>query len=351
MMSSSPLSWSLMSKLVDESFPRIPTDLTIHLVDEDILLVDDEGDWEEGFQVVREPIQVEAHRIVLALVSPVLRALLYSDQPPSSITLECSSGALAAVLDHSYGRQLEWARLTPTERDQVVSLGRQYQIVGLLEAVAVAEEDLLDGLFAVSLETSLFSEEKTTTTSPVNNSEYNNDNYSVVDVSLQKILTGKSDDVIVRVSELPSTAGSTTDSSVHQLDNSSSRKVSILLVEEDMNKEAAEDNSCTLDTDEDEDMAEAEEAMCENCNCIVCKDGEVIASTLEFGGRLGCQVAVANCVTSYWGNGYRAQRGEVTKIDSTDRVTVHWVDGSESQFNVHPTERPETDTVLCFHCC
>ena len=77
---------------------------------------------------------------------------------------------------------------------------------------------------------------------------------------------------------------------------------------------------------------------------------------------------MANCVTSYWGNGYRAQRGEVcndfivasypskktkplacarhsvfifvfqvTKIESTDRVTVQWVDGSESQFNVHPT--------------
>jgi len=348
-MSSSPLSWSLMSKLVDDTFPRIPTDLTIHLVDEEIHLVDEEGEWEEGFQVVREPIQVEAHKMVLALVSPVLRALLYSDQPPSSITLECSSGALAAVLAHIYGRQLEWARLTPTERDQVVSLGRQYQIVGLLEAVAVAEEDLLDELFAVSLETSLLSEEKTMTTSPVNNSEYNN-NYNDVDISLQKSLTGKSDDVIERVSELPSHADSTTDSSVHQLDNSSSRKVSILLVEEDINNEAAEDNSCTLDTDEDEDMAEAEEALCENCNCIACKDGEVIASTLEFGGRLGCQVAVANCVTSYWGNGYRAQRGEVTKIDSTDRVTVQWVDGSESQFNVHPTERPETDTVLCFHC-
>jgi len=214
----------------------------------------------------------------------------------------------------------------------------------------VAEEDLLDGIFAVSLETSLFSEEKTMTTSPVNNSEYNN-NYNDVDISLQKSLTGKSDDVIERVSELPSHADSSTDSSVHQLDNSSSRKVSILLVEEDINNEAAEDNSCTLDTDEDEDMVEAEEErLCENCNCIACKDGEVIASTLEFGGRLGCKVAVANCVTSYWGNGYRAQRGEVAKIDSTDRVTVQWVDGSESQFNVHPTERPETDTVLCFHC-
>jgi len=306
-----------MSKLVDNTMPRIPTDFTIHLVDEEA------GEWEEGFQVVREPVQVEAHRMVLALVSPVLHALLYNnDQPPSTITLECSSGALAAVLAHIYGRELEWARLTPTERDQVVSLGRQYQIVGLLEAAAVAEEELLDELFAVSLQTKLLSfEEEKTTTIPSD---------------------GQSDNVV------ESPTNDMTDSSV-QLDNASSRKVSISLVE-DINNEAAENNSCTLDTDEDEDMTEADEATCENCDCIACKDGEVIASTLEFGGRLGCQVAVANCVTSYWGNGYRAQRGEVTKIDSTDRVTVQWVDGSESQFNVHPTERPETDSVLCFHC-
>jgi len=328
-----------MSKLVDDTLPRIPTDFTIYLVDEE------SGEWEEGFQVVREPVQVEAHRMVLALVSPVLHSLLYkNDQSPSFITLECSSGALAAVLAHIYGRQLEWARLTPTERDQVVSLGRQYQIVGLLEAVAVAEEERLDELFTVSLQTRLLSseEEKTTTIS----------------------LADQSDNVIER---MQSPTNEKTDSSV-QLDNSSSRKVPISLTE-DLNNEAAEKNSYILDTDEDEDMTEVDEAACENCDCIACKDGEVIASTLEFGGRLGCQVgkvnlknttcfilnsnsevAVANCVTSYWGNGYRAQRGEVTKIDSTDRVTVQWVDGSESQFNVHPTERPETDSVLCFHC-
>lgn len=310
-----------MSKLIDDTLPRIPTDLTIHLVEEEA------GEWEEGFQVVREPVQVEAHRMVLALVSPVLHALLYNnDQPPSSITLECSSCALAAVLAHIYGRQLEWARLTPTERDQVVSLGRQYQIVGLLEAVAAAEEELLDELFAASLQTRLLSSEEDKTTAIP--------------------LASQSDKVIER---MQSRTNDTTDSSV-ELDNSSSRKVSISLVKDIKNNEVAENTSCTLDTNEDEDMTEADEATCENCDCIACKDGEVIASTLEFGGRLGCQVAVANCVTSYWGNGYRAQRGEVTKIDSTDRLTVQWVDGSESQFNVHPTERPETDTVLCFHC-
>ena len=146
--------------------------------------------------------------------------------------------------------------------------------MGLLEAVSVAEEDLLDGLFAVSLETSLLSSD--------NDNNYNvNDAATLQTSSLsseEKATTipsaGKSDDVIERVTEMPSPAeDSTTDSSA-QLDNSSSRKVSILLVE-DINNEAAEDNSCTLDTDEDEDMAEAEEALCENCSCIACKDGEV----------------------------------------------------------------------------
>ena len=156
----------------------------------------------------------------------------------------------------------------------MVSLARQYQITGLLEAVSAAEEDILDGLFAVSLETSLL---------PSDNDNDNNYNDATLQTSLlsseEKATTipsaGKSDDVIERVAELPSPAeDNTTDSSV-QLDNSSSRKVSILLVEEHINNEAAEDNSCTLDTDEDEDMAEAEEALCENCSCIACKDGEV----------------------------------------------------------------------------
>ena len=36
---------------MDDSLPLIPTDLTIHLVEEEM-------EEEEGFQVVREPIQV-----------------------------------------------------------------------------------------------------------------------------------------------------------------------------------------------------------------------------------------------------------------------------------------------------
>merc|ERR1711973_465435 len=114
---------------------------------------------EEGFQVVREPLQVEVHRLVLALVSPVLRILLYNHPQPPSITLACSPGALRAVLGHIYGRQMDWARLSSGERDQVAALGKQYQIEGLLETIRLAEEDLLDNLFAISLQSSLLSTE------------------------------------------------------------------------------------------------------------------------------------------------------------------------------------------------
>ena len=39
---------------MDDSLPLIPTDLTIHLVEEEM----EEEEEEEGFQVVREPLQV-----------------------------------------------------------------------------------------------------------------------------------------------------------------------------------------------------------------------------------------------------------------------------------------------------
>merc|ERR1719357_1601424 len=120
---------------------------------------EEEVEEEEGFQVVREPLQVETHRLVLALVSPVLRTLLHNHPQPPSITLACSSNVLRAVLDHVYGRQMDWARLSSGERDQVAALGKQYQIEGLLESISLAEEDYLDNLFVTSLQSSLLSTE------------------------------------------------------------------------------------------------------------------------------------------------------------------------------------------------
>jgi len=332
-MSSSSLSWSLMTKLVDDSLPLIPTDLTIHLVEEEE--VEEEED-EGGFQVVREPLQVEVHRLVLALVSPVLRTLLYNHPQPPSITLACRSGALRAVLDHVYGRQIDWARLSSGERDQVTALGKQYQIEGLLETIRLAEEDLLDSLFATSLQSSLLSTEPDI---PDNFCATSQQTSNLLSPPEEKATIAEVESRLSEESEFPA--------------NYTNNIVS------------------SVDTDQDDEMVEGEEKeekSCRDCGCLACLDGEVIASTLDFGGRLGCQaaenlnnttcfilnsiteVAVANCVTSYWGNRFRAQQGKVSKIDCLDRVTVRWVDGSESQFNVHPTDRPDTDTVLCFHC-
>jgi len=355
-----------MTKLVDDSLPLIPTDLTIHLVEED---EEDEG----GFQVVREPLQVEVHRLVLALVSPVLRTLLYNHPQPPSITLACSSGALRAVLDHVYGRQMDWARLSSGERDQVAALGKQYQIEGLLESIRLAEEDLLDNLFENYLEENYLVE------------NYLEEDYldNLFATSLQSSLLSTEPDILdnfcatsQQTSNLflsPPEKKATTaevESRVKEESEFPANYTSNIAaaMKEHITQDGHKD---TVDTDQDDEMVEGEEKeeeVCRNCGCLACLDGEVIASTLDFGGRLGCQaaenlnnttcfilnskteVAVANCVTSYWGNRFRAQQGKVSKIDCLDRVTVRWVDGSESQFNVHPTDRPDTDTVLCFHC-
>ena len=119
----------------------------------------------------------------------------------------------------------------------MVSLARQYQISGLLEAVSAAEEDILDGLFALSLETSL-----SATTIPS----------SAYDASAQSV-----------------PANNTKDS---KLDDA--REVSIVF-NEDERSDSREDNWAALDTEEDEDMVDAEKRSCGNCGCIACKDGEV----------------------------------------------------------------------------
>jgi len=336
-----------MTKLVDDSLPLIPTDLTIHLVEEDEEEEEDEG----GFQVVREPLQVEVHRLVLALVSPVLRTLLYNHPQPPSLTMACSSGALRAVLDHVYGKQMDWARLSSGERDQVAALGKQYQIEGLLETIRLAEEDLLDNLFATSLQSSLLSTEPDIL-----------DNFCATSQQTSNLFLSPPEEKAT-TAEVESRVTEESEFTANYTNN---------IVASAMKERITQDgHKDTVDTDQDDEMVEGEEKeeeSCRDCGCLACLDGEVIASTLDFGGRLGCQaaenlnnttcfilnsiteVAVANCVTSYWGNRFRAQQGKVSKIDCLDRVTVRWVDGSESQFNVHPTDRPDTDTVLCFHC-
>merc|ERR1719481_756316 len=88
--------------------------------------------------------------------------------------------------------------------------------------------------------------------------------------------------------------------------------------------------------------------MCSNCKSSPCQDGSMIVDTQDM--DIGTKVAVPNCCKSYWGEGFRSQHGKVVKIDSLNMVTVHWVDGSESQYNLYRSQHPETDSVLSFNC-
>jgi len=90
--------------------------------------------------------------------------------------------------------------------------------------------------------------------------------------------------------------------------------------------------------------------LCENCGSSPCKDGQMIVDTKELIDRNHCRVAVPNCAKNCWGDGYRAQHGEVVNIESAQTVLVRWVDGSVSQYNVYDSDHLDTDSVLCFNC-
>jgi len=350
--SAQALSWSLVSQLMDPTDPCIPpTDMTFHLEEEE----DTEEDEEEGFHLVRGAVQVPAHSLVLSLVSPVFRHMLYGDNPVSSVHLVgVSLPALRALISHIYGCQVDWTSLTTTQIQQVWQMGNQYEIVGLKEAKTEHTLELSDGEQEQQYEQALAMFD----TVSVSSTESFYDEDTVEDMENME------ENIAVEKEEKGKTLVMFDDVSVNSPGSFYDKNIETVPVEE---MEKLEENSLFEEEENYEDYEEKyEEAYesvyrdggdeeivemkCSNCDCVACRDGQVICSTLEFGGRLGCQVAVANCVRSYWGNGYRAQRGEVTKLDSPSTVTVRWVDGSESQYNVYITENPETDTVLCFHC-
>jgi len=291
---------------------------------------------EEGFQVVREPIEVGVHRLVLALVSPPLRKILYSEDNIRCLTLDgVALPALQAVLGHVYGQRVDWHSLTTVHLEQVSRIAKEYEIIGLtpvlteMYALEMEKEEQRMELEGSNEEKEELKEE-----------EEERKDYEDLDDEELEIRESEEETALEMFD--PISVGITECLSDAEID-------AIPLVEEDeQSKKIGNDEEEILDT-EGEELSENEEE-CINCGCLACRDGQVIGSTLQLGGKLGCQVAVANCVSSYWGSGYRAQRGEVTKLDSLSTVSVRWVDGSESQYNVYFTEHPDTDSVLCFHC-
>ena len=72
--------------------------------------------WSPQSSVLSFTMAINCHLPSPWLVSTLPSVTIYSSQ-------DCSSGSLAAVLDHIYGRELEWSRLTPTEQDQACVWG------------------------------------------------------------------------------------------------------------------------------------------------------------------------------------------------------------------------------------
>jgi len=89
--------------------------------------------------------------------------------------------------------------------------------------------------------------------------------------------------------------------------------------------------------------------VCKNCFSVPCLDGKVIVSTDQL-TNINSKVAVPNCSVDNWGTEFRAQRGQITGVASEDTVRVSWINGTESAYNVHDSDNPEADSVLCFNC-
>jgi len=219
-----------------------------------------------------------------------------------------------------YGTIVDWSALDQDTRTQVVSLASYYQIAGLERAVAEVEEELLEQLFTDTLQKELDEKDETMELFET--------------LSVGTIETDIDTDSIATEEDQEEKEWETYED----------------LVSEEEVKEWGTNRDLDMTSKAAEAAEETEGEECGNCGCEACRDGQVICSTLELEGKLGCQVSVANCVVAYWGAGYRAQRGQVTRLDSSSTVSVKWVDGSTSQYNVYRTERPDTDPVLCFHC-
>jgi len=349
------LSWSLVSQLMEKSDPAIPTDMIIQLEEQ-------EEEDEEGFHLVRKPTEVGVHKIVLSLVSPLFRQHIYGSHPSSTLTMPgVKLPALQTIISHIYGQEVDWSRLTKDEMEQVGQIASQYQIAGLvqLEAGDTRDQEEEGVLVQINvLNTEDEDDENINLEIQSSDSEYEEENKFI-----EQFMAGETDDEeMAELEDEKETKESQYDEEDEHLEDEYLRALEMF---EEMNTQESisspeierileeENNSVTnimKNQDEEYNEAVSKEAECENCGCVACRDGHVIGSTLELRGKLGCQVAVANCVTSYWGNGYRAQRGQVTSLDSLSTVSVRWVDGSESQYNVYHTEKPETDSVLCFHC-
>ena len=151
---------------------------------------------------------------------------------------------------------------------KVAALGKQYQIEGLLESISLAEEDLLDNLFATSLQSSLLSTEPDILDNFCATSQQTS---NLLPPSEEKATTADLESRVTEESEFPANYTNNIETSA---------------MKEHITQDGHKDN---VDTDQDDEMAEGEEEkeeeLCRNCGCLACQDGEVFSSHLVAGSK------------------------------------------------------------------
>ena len=137
-----------------------------------------------------------------------------------------------------------------------------------MESISLAEEDLLDNLFATSLQSSLLSTEPDILDNFCATSQQTS---NLLPPSEEKATTADVESRVTEESEFPANYTNNIETSA---------------MKEHITQDGHKDN---VDTDQDDEMAEGEEEkeeeLCRNCGCLACQDGEVFSSHLVAGSK------------------------------------------------------------------
>jgi len=289
-MGTTGLSWDLVAQLKDRNF-GIPADVTFHFGDdEDFEMIDDD--------VVNDDVQ--AHRMILALASDKFKDMFYTTpNTHSEVKIEnISRSVFSAMISFIYGIPAELQALCFADLLELVRVGEDYKVAGLVQAT----QDTIES-FSVD-EGILFETVK-----------------DLLDMETD------SDEII---------------------------KHCAVFIKSNLKDDEIEEFIESLEQNEimSENIMRAITHLipppCTNCLATPCLNNTTIPNTNTM--MPGCKVAVKNnnC-PDYWGSTPLAQQGNVTKVPSPQMVRVEWCDGSESDYNVYLTDNT-ADPQLVYHC-
>jgi len=279
----------LVAQLRDGDF-GIPCDVTFHFGDdEDFEMIDAD--------VVNE--DVKAHRVILALASDKFKKMFYTMPTQNEVKIEnISRSVFSAMISFIYGIPADLQTLDFAELLELLKVGEDYKVAGLIEAT----QDTIES-FSVD-EDILFETVRDLL-------DIENDSEEMIKNCAGLIKSNLKD---VEIEEF-----------IESLDQNEIMSEKIMRA-----------------------ITHLIPPPCNNCLATPCLNHTTIPNTNNM--TPGCKVAVKNnnC-PDYWGSTPLAQQGTVSKIPSTQMVRVEWCDGSESDYNVYLTKNTG-DPQLVYHC-